>query len=88
MEGVYFATISFSKKIVSGLGIFVSGLFLSTAEVGDQNLTEAEMTTVAYIYISFMVILYFLTYAFCGKYKLTREGHERNLATVNAQTIP
>jgi len=86
MEGVYFATISFSKKIVSGLGIFASGVFLSAAEVSGQNLTEAEMTTVAHIYIPFVVILYFLTYVFCGRYKLTRDEHEKNLATVNAQT--
>lgn len=82
IEGLYFAAISFSKKIVSGLGIFASGIFLSTANMSDDPLSQAVMVEVSYVYIPFVMLLYFLTYIFCGRYSLTRRMHEENLSVL------
>ncbi|MEH6526961.1 MAG: MFS transporter [Sneathiella sp.] len=82
IEGLYFAAISFSKKIVSGLGIFASGIFLSTANTGGQPLTLSTMIDVSFVYIPFVMLLYLLTYVFCGRYVLTRRMHDENLSTL------
>lgn len=87
IEGLYFAAISFSKKIVSGLGIFASGVFLSIAGEIGQVITESEMTDVAYIYVPFITILYFLTYLICGKYSITRNVHEQNISALNSRFV-
>ncbi len=83
IEGLYFAAISFSKKIVSGLGIFASGVFLSVAGDSGQVFTESEMTDVAYIYVPFITFLYLMTYLLCGKYSITRIEHEKNISALN-----
>ncbi|MEH6547920.1 MAG: MFS transporter [Sneathiella sp.] len=82
IEGLYFAAISFSKKIVSGLGIFASGIFLSTANTSGQPLTQSTMVDVSFVYIPFVMLLYLLTYVFCGRYVLTRRMHDENLSTL------
>ncbi|MCR9213420.1 MAG: MFS transporter [Proteobacteria bacterium] len=83
MEGLYFAAISFSKKIVSGLGIFASGVFLSIAGEGRQVVTESEMTAVSYFYVPFIMILYLITYLLCQKYSITRIEHQQNISALN-----
>lgn len=85
LEGLYFATVSFSKKIVSGLGIFASGVFLSSAGEKGQQMNEAIMTEVSYYYVPFVFLLYAGTYVFAGRYRLNREQHEANLKVVQVR---
>ncbi|MBE7637456.1 MFS transporter [Sneathiella sp. P13V-1] len=87
LEGLYFATVSFSKKIVSGLGIFASGVFLSSAGETGQQMSGSIMTEVSYYYIPFVFILYAATYVFAGRYVLNREQHEANLKIVRGSQM-
>ncbi len=84
VEGLYFAAISFSKKIVSGLGIFISGVLLSSASGNSSVMNAESMTEVSYIYVPTICLLYLLTYIFTGKYELSREDHEANLVMVRS----
>ncbi|USG60893.1 MFS transporter [Sneathiella marina] len=86
IEGLYFAAISFSKKLVSGLGIFASGIFLSTANSDGEPITQTVMIDVSLVYIPFVMLLYFLTFVYCGRYRLTRQMHEENLSTLKILT--
>jgi glycoside/pentoside/hexuronide:cation symporter, GPH family len=83
VEGLYFAAISFSKKVVSGMGIFASGVFLSSAGEDGQVMTSEIMTQVSYLYIPFVCLLYLFTYIYAGRYQLSRQDHEDNLTAVS-----
>ncbi len=84
VEGMYFATISFSRKIVSGLGIFASGLFISFASASGEVLDAESMETIAVLYVPFICFLYWMTYLFAGKYQLSRQDHAENLEALRS----
>ena len=82
LEGLYFAAGSFSRKIVSGLGVFASGVFLSSATGATGQMNAQVMETVAYYYVPFVALLYVGTYYFIKHYTLSRSDHEANLKSL------
>ncbi len=87
IEGLYFAAISFSRKVVSGLGIFASGIFLSSASDTGETLTEAVMTEVSYLYVPFVTFLYIATWYYANRYTLSRKDHEENLSALSKSPV-
>jgi len=83
VEGLYFAAASFCRKIVSGLGIFASGVFLSFASDASEVLNADTMLDVAYLYMPFVMLLYAATYIYINRYRLSRRDHEDNLRAVS-----
>ncbi|WP_439111701.1 MFS transporter [Lentibacter sp.] len=84
-EGLYFATFSFTRKIVTGLGTFVSGALLTfgaTAGVGEV-MDEATMQGIALPYAVLMIVLHLASIACVKRFTLTRDGHTENLTAVN-----
>lgn len=81
-EGLYFATFSFTRKVVTGLGIFVSGLLLSFGAQTGELITEETMDGVAPPYVAILVVVYLLSIACLKRYSLTRDDHGANLKAI------
>lgn len=81
-EGLYFATFSFTRKIVTGLGIFVSGLLLSLGAQSGDLITQDTMHGIALPYVAILIIVYVLSITCLKRYALTRSNHEANLAAI------
>ena len=81
-EGLYFATFSFTRKVVTGVGIFSSGVLLSLG--GERVMTEGRMNDIALPYMALIAALYVASLSFLRNFDLTRERHATNLRQVNA----
>lgn len=83
-EGLYFATFSFTGKIVTGLGTFVSGALLTFgARSGTGELMdEAVMQGIAMPYAGLMIVLHVASIIVLRRFSLTRDGHADNLVAV------
>lgn len=81
-EGLYLATVSFSRKVVTGLGMFASGVLISLGLRDGGGMSEAAMDRVALPYILLIVALYALAILFLRRYSLRRADHEDNLRAV------
>jgi glycoside/pentoside/hexuronide:cation symporter, GPH family len=83
-EGLYFATFSFTAKIVTGLGTFVSGALLTfgAASGTGELISEDVMQGIALPYAILMVVLHISSIYCLRRFGLTREGHTENLEAV------
>ncbi len=82
-DGLYLATFSFTRKMVTGVGIFVSGILLSLG-VQQGTLIDAEtMHTVALPYVVMVIALYFLSVMFLRGFGLTRAKHNENIKAIS-----
>lgn len=83
-EGLYFATFSFTRKIVTGLGTFVSGALLTfgAASGVGEVMNEATMQGIALPYAFLMVVLHLASIACVRRFTLTRDEHTDNLTAV------
>lgn len=83
-EGLYFATFSFTAKIVTGLGTFVSGMLLTfgAAPGTGEVMSEEIMQGIALPYAVLMVVLHIASIYCIRRFGLTREGHSENLQAV------
>ncbi len=83
-EGLYFSSLSFAAKTTTGLGIVMAGLILEVVDfpVGAAfgEVPEPTMTAFGVIGVGAMVFFYVLATWVLRHYRITREGHERNLA--------
>lgn len=84
-EGIFFAATSFSRKTVTGLGIFVSGLILSLSPNDNENFAKvfSDPTGIPLAYIIIISLSHITTIFFLTKYTLTRKQHGEN---INRQT--
>ncbi len=80
-EGMFFAAISFSRKTVTGLGVFLSGLILSFSPSDNENFAEvfADPTGIPLVYIIIVSLSHITTIFFLAKYSLTRKQHGENI---------
>ncbi len=80
-EGMFFAAISFSRKTVTGLGVFLSGLILSLSPNDNADFAEvfADPTGIPLAYIITVSLSHITTIFFLTKYTLTREQHGENI---------
>ncbi|MGB1010051.1 MAG: MFS transporter [Thiolinea sp.] len=83
-EGLYFAAFSFTRKVVTGLGMFASALLLSFAENAGLAMSEAGMDKLAVYYMPLITLLYLISIRCLRGYVLTREEHAKNLALIRA----
>jgi glycoside/pentoside/hexuronide:cation symporter, GPH family len=81
-EGLYLATFSFTRKVVTGLGIFVSGVMLSMGAQSGKLIDADTMHSIAMPYIVLLVVVYLLSLMFLRGYELTRSEHDQNLVAI------
>ena len=81
-DGIFFATFSFTRKVVTGLGIFVSGLMLSLGAQSGELIDTETMHGIALPYVALLVGVYLLSIRFMRRYTLTRADHDDNLAAL------
>lgn len=81
-EGVYLATFSFTRKVFTGLGIFVSGLLLTLGAGSGAVLNEETMGRVALPYVILFIVVYYVSIQFLKRYGMTRSDHKDTLAEI------
>ena len=83
-EGTFFAANTFAQKAVNGLGVIVAGQILAFVEFPTQaGLGEVPVETVydlTKIYIPVEWGFYLVAIVMLGYYRISRGGHEENLA--------
>ena len=88
-EGVLFAANAFLLKAVSGLGLAGSALILSLVHFPQKavpgSVPASTLTSFALVYVGSLVGLGLASIYFVGKYRITREMHAANLATLAAR---
>lgn len=81
-DGIYFATFSFTRKVVTGLGIFVPGLMLSLGAQSGKLIDSETMHGIALPYVALLIEVYLVAIRFLRRYALTRADHDANLAAL------
>lgn len=81
-EGLYLATFSFTRKVVTGLGIFVSGLLLSLGVRQGKLIDEQTMQGIVIPYIVLTVGIYLLSIWSIRGYSMTRSDHSETLSAI------
>ena len=86
-EGLYFATFTFTSKVVTGVGTFVSGALLTfgAAPGTGELMNEAVLQDIAYPYAFLMIVLHVASIYFIKRFELTRNDHGDNLTAVQQQ---
>ena len=82
-EGVFFAANSFMQKVLSGMGLTLSGLVLWAARFPARavpgQVSAASLDRLIVIYLVSTVGLYAISLVFISFYRISREDHEANL---------
>ncbi len=81
-EGLYFAAFSFTRKVVTGLGIFVSGVMLSLGAQSGRLIDGSTMHSIAIPYVVLIAVLYAYSIWVLKGFTLTRSKHSDNLQTL------
>ncbi len=88
-EGVLFAANAFMLKAVSGLGLAGSAIILTLVHFPQKavpgGVPASTLTSFALVYVGSLVGLGLASIYFLGKYRITREVHEANLAALAAR---
>ncbi len=79
-EGLFMSTFSFSRKVVTGVGMFCSSVLLSLG--GTSIMDEGKMQTVAMPYVLLITVLYLISILFLRRFTLTRTDHNENLDAI------
>lgn len=85
-EGVFFAANSFVQKSVSGIGIFTSTLLLRAigfpSDARPGTVDPAVVRSLGLVFTPTVIVLLLIALAFLASYRISRERHEENLATL------
>ena len=81
-EGLYLASFSFTQKVVTGIGMFCSGLLLSIGGQDGELMNEQTMMAVAPPYMVLVAALYLGSIMCLQRFQLTRARHVENLSEV------
>ena len=85
-EGIFFAGISFMRKLARGSGLFLASLVLAAAEISRNvqpgDLSPATLQMLGAGYAFGLLALWGSAIAFLFRYQITREDHEANLAAL------
>lgn len=92
-EGIFFAGISFMRKLARGSGLFLASLVLATADISRDiqpgELSEGTLTFLGAGYAFGLFALWGTAIAFLFRYQISREDHEANLAALErGRTAP
>jgi Na+/melibiose symporter-like transporter len=85
-EGLFFAANSFVQKSVSGIGIFGSTLLLRAVgfpKDAKPGAVDPEVVrALGLVYAPTVMLLYVIALVFLASYRISRERHQENLATL------
>lgn len=68
--------------MVTGVGIFVSGVLLSLGVQQGKLIDAATMHSIALPYVALIVVLYGLSVMFLRGFSLTRAKHNENIEAI------
>ncbi len=82
-EGIFFAGISFVRKLARGSGLFLASIILSVANLSRDmqpgDLSPETLTMLGTGYALGLLALWSLMIAFLFRYQISRDDHEANL---------
>ncbi len=85
-EGIFFAGISFMRKLARGSGLFLASIVLAAADLSRNiqpgELDQGTLTLLGSGYAFGLLALWGSAIAFLFRYQITREDHEANLAAL------
>ena len=91
-EGIFFAGITFMRKLARGSGLFLASLILAAAELSREmqpgDLSTETLTMLGAGYAFGLLALWMTMIAFLSRYKISREDHEANLAALERSRDP
>lgn len=85
-EGVFFASVTFVRKVTQGIGAAVAGVLLTISQfpVGatPDQVPESVLTTFGWFYVPVIFGLWMIMIACLSLYSVDRKKHEANLKTL------
>ena len=88
-EGVFFASVTFVRKVTQGIGAAVAGVLLTVSQfpagaMPDQ-VPESVLSNFGWLYVPVIFSLWMIMIASLSLYSVDRKKHEQNLATLKAE---
>ena len=88
-EGVFFASVTFVRKVTQGIGAAVAGVLLTISQfpVGatPDQVPESVLNSFGWLYVPVIFSLWMIMIASLSLYSVDREKHQQNLATLRAE---
>jgi len=85
-EGVFFASVTFVRKVTQGIGAALAGVLLTISQfpVGatPDQVPESVLTTFGWLYVPVIFGLWMIMIACLSLYSVDRKKHEANLETL------
>ena len=85
-EGVFFASVTFVRKVTQGIGAAVAGVLLTISQfpVGamPDQVPESVLTTFGWLYVPVIFVLWMIMIVCLSLYSVDRKKHEANLETL------
>jgi Na+/melibiose symporter-like transporter len=85
-EGVFFASVTFVRKVTQGIGAAVAGVLLTVSQfpagATPDQVPEAVLTTFGWLYVPVIFGLWMIMIACLSLYSVDRHRHETNLETL------
>lgn len=82
-EGIYFAGISFMRKLAQGMGVLTASFILAIASITPgmrpAEVSEESMRMLGFGYAMMLLTLWMLMLLCVSFYRISREDHEKNL---------
>ena len=82
-EGIYFAGISFMRKLAQGMGVLTASFILAIASITPgmrpAEVSDESMRTLGFGYAMMLLTLWMLMLLCVSFYRISREDHEKNL---------
>jgi Na+/melibiose symporter-like transporter len=82
-EGLFFSSMSFIAKALSGAGTFLAGQLLALAEFPEHanpaTLDPAIPAHLAYLYVPTLLLFYAIGIVALSRYRISKEQHEDNV---------
>jgi len=88
-EGVFASAITFTEKVVNGVGLIMAGFILTLAGIKTgadaSQVTHASLWRLGEIYVPTILTLWLSMVAVIGAYAITRDSHQANLRTLESR---
>ena len=88
-EGVFFASVTFVRKVTQGIGAAVAGVLLTISQfpVGatPDQVPESVIDAFGWLYVPVIFSLWLIMIASLSLYSVDRKKHEQNLAMLRAE---
>ena len=88
-EGVFFASVTFIRKVTQGIGAAVAGVLLTVSQfpagATPDQVPESVLSSFGWLYVPVIFSLWMMMIASLSLYSVDRKMHEQNLATLRAE---